>query len=270
MIDDELRALRARAYGRDADIDGDPAAIARLRALEAQAAPAALVVTAPVREVPVVSVAPAPPVEDAVADAAPDEFGRSGEPDHPAEPHRTAEPPAIDVENAEPEHPSPSRLRTLFTPRPSAPWLWLGAACIALATFGSAAIAVAVRSADPRLVAEIAVDPDASWPESFGEKGPDAALFEEFAGLTIARGVEWLAFDESDAMCIVAIDTEELLGDSGGFQIAAWGCDAGSFPPVIRIEVTSAQPQALRDRFGDGTGLELIMRGDRIEVFADR
>lgn len=264
MSDDELRALRARAYGRDADIDGDPAAIARLRALEAQAAPAALVVTAPVREVPVVSVAPAPPVEEAATDAAPDEFGRSGELP------RTGEPPAIDAENAEPEHPSPSRLRTLFTPRPSAPWLWLGAACIALAAFGSAVVVSAVQSADPRLVAEIAVDPDASWPESFGEKGPDAALFEEFAGLTIARGVEWLSFDESDAMCIVAIDTEELLGDSGGFQIAAWGCDAGSFPPVIRIEVTSAQPQALRDRFGDGTGLELIMRGDRIEVFADR
>ncbi len=256
MSDDELRALRARAYGRDADIDGDPAAIARLRALEAQAAP--------VREVPVVSVAPAPPVEEAATDAAPDEFGRSGELP------RTAEPPAIDAENAEPEHPSPSRLRTLFTPRPSAPWLWLGAACIALAAFGSAVVVSAMRSADPRLVAEIAIDPDASWPESFGEKGPDAALFEEFAGLTIARGVEWLSFDESDAMCIVAIDTEELLGDSGGFQIAAWGCDAGSFPPVIRIEVTSAQPQALRDRFGDGTGLELIMRGDRIEVFADR
>lgn len=264
MSDDELRALRARAYGRDADIDGDPAAIARLRALEAQAAPAALVVTAPVREVPVVSVVPAPPVEEAATDAAPDEFGRSGELP------RTGELPAIDAENAEPEHPSPSRPRTLFTPRPSAPWLWLGAACIALAAFGSAVVVSAVRSADPRLVAEIAVDPDASWPESFGEKGPDAALFEEFAGLTIARGVEWLSFDESDAMCIVAIDTEELLGDSGGFQIAAWGCDAGSFPPVIRIEVTSAQPQALRDRFGDGTGLELIMRGDHIEVFADR
>ncbi|UPL14193.1 hypothetical protein [Microbacterium galbinum] len=264
MSDDELRALRARAYGRDADIDGDPAAIARLRALEAQAAPAALVVTAPVREVPVVSVAPAPPVEEAATYAAPDEFGRSGELP------RTGEPPAIDAENAEPEHPSPSRLRTLFTPRPSAPWLWLGAACIALAAFGSAVVVSAMRSADPGLVAEIAIDPDASWPESFGEKGPDAALFEEFAGLTIARGVEWLSFDESDAMCIVAIDTEELLGDSGGFQIAAWGCDAGSFPPVIRIEVTSAQPQALRDRFGDGTGLELIMRGDRIEVFADR
>jgi len=36
------------------------------------------------------------------------------------------------------------------------------------------------------------------------------------------------------------------------------------------LRPTSAQPQALRDRFGDGTGLKLIMRGDRIEVFADR
>ncbi|MFK4837879.1 hypothetical protein ACI3KY_19290, partial [Microbacterium sp. ZW T2_14] len=35
---DELRALRERAYGRDADIQDDPQALARLRELEAQSA----------------------------------------------------------------------------------------------------------------------------------------------------------------------------------------------------------------------------------------
>ncbi|MFK0402723.1 hypothetical protein ACIQTT_10365 [Microbacterium sp. NPDC090225] len=251
--DDELRALRARAYGRDADIDGDPAALARLRALEADAVPVGVMPQRAVEPSPVAEVAVVPPP------AAP-----------PAAPEDIDAPPRADDASAEPEHPSPSRLRTLFTPRPSAPWLWLGAACIALAAFGSAAIAVAVRSADPRLVAEIAVDPDASWPESFGETGPDFALFEEFAGLTIVRGLEWLPTDESDASCIVAIDTTELLNDSGGFQIAGWACEAGSFPATLRFEVSPSQPQELRDRFGDGTGLELIMRGDRIEVFADR
>jgi hypothetical protein len=257
MSDEELRSLRARAYGRDADIDGDPQALARLRALEAQVAPASVGPASVVSA----SVFPASVVQAGVEPAA-----------APVREASVREDPtdADSREHVATEHPSPSRLRALFTPRPSTPWLWLGAACIALAALGAATVALSVRSVEARLVAEIAVDPDASWPESFGEKGQDAALFEEFEGLTIARGVEWLSFDESDAMCIVAIDTAELLGDSGGFQIAAWGCDAGSFPPVIRIEVTSAQPQALRDRFGDGTGLELIMRGDRIEVFADR
>ena len=39
-ISEELRALRARAYGPDADIAGDADAIARLRALEVAARPA--------------------------------------------------------------------------------------------------------------------------------------------------------------------------------------------------------------------------------------
>jgi hypothetical protein len=135
---------------------------------------------------------------------------------------------------------------------------------------GAATIASAVRQVDARLVAEVAVDPDATWPESFGETGPDFALFEEFAGLTIVRGLEWLPTDDSYASCIVAIDTTELLNDSGGFQISGWACEAGSFPATLRFEVGSSQPQELRDRFGDGTGIEMIMRGDRIEVFADR
>lgn len=258
--DDELRALRARAYGRDADIDGDPAALARLRAMEAEAAP--------IRVMPVRAIEPPRAVEPPPASASP---GVEVVADAlPEVPEHVEAPPLADDMGAEARHPSLSRLRALFSPRPSLPWLLLGAACVALAAFGAATISSAVQQVDARLVGEIAVDPDASWPEWFGEAGPDSALFEEFAGLTIVRGLEWLPTDDSDASCIVAIETTELLNDSGGFQIAGWACEAGSFPATLRFEVGSSQPQELRDRFGDGTGIEMIMRGDRIEVFADR
>jgi hypothetical protein len=65
---DELRALQARAYGRDADIHSDPAALARLHELEAMASAARAGSTAPAADAaPVLEAATR--VETAAGDA---------------------------------------------------------------------------------------------------------------------------------------------------------------------------------------------------------
>lgn len=47
------------------------------------------------------------------------------------------------------------------------------------------------------------------------------------------------------------------------------GCSAGAFPAVTRFTVTSAAPDALRERFAVGTSLRFVLEGDEIHVRSD-
>lgn len=274
---DELRALRARAYGRDADIDADAAAMARLVELEHRNTPAR----------PGRPPAPHPALlPDPGDDASPGGLaGRqrarraAGDLDGPRAPAAPALPdlplPEAEVDDGDreppaPPEPRPTGIRRLLDPLPSALWLWWGVACIALTAVGAAAIAFAISPPDPRQVAVIAIDTDATWPDLLGERGPDAALFEEFYGLTIIRDIGWLSEDTNRMPCLVIVRTEQLLDEVGALQPVTWGCGAGRFPPTLQLTVTPSQPEALRERFAEGTGLQFVMRGDTIEVRADR
>ncbi|PPH61799.1 spermidine/putrescine ABC transporter permease, partial [Rathayibacter sp. AY1D7] len=47
------------------------------------------------------------------------------------------------------------------------------------------------------------------------------------------------------------------------------GCTAGAFPAVAQFTVTSAAPEALRERFPIGTSLRFALEGDEIRVRSD-
>lgn len=48
------------------------------------------------------------------------------------------------------------------------------------------------------------------------------------------------------------------------------GCSAGGVPASLQFTVDAGHPEALRKRFPEGTSLKFTMRGDTVEVRADR
>lgn len=289
----ELRRLQARAYGRDADIADDPAAQARLAELERAHAPRPSVPASPRPGHEGAEVAGFRTPDTAVLDPSREvgdsshEVGHasarglgSGREGSEAAGFRTPDEAFLDPSRAR-EDPSgeggldaPGRgwagsiRRMLDTLSPSRR-TWLGAACIALAAVAVTAVVTALPWPDPRQVATIAVDADAPWPELLGERTPDAALFEDFHGLTVIRDIGWFSPEEDRDTCLVIVRSELLREEVGALQPVTWACGAGDFPPTLHMTVNPGQPEALRERFADGTGLEFVLDGDVVSVRAD-
>ncbi len=256
---DELRALRARAYGPDADIHADPAALARLQELEAQnrsafalseeagtdaASPAAAAVddsAAPVDDVAADDPAPAP------ATAAGDP------PDSPPAPED-----GILSPDAATEHPATSR-----------PWwrrrraLWAGSLVVALVL--GVVLTLSVQGITSGRVATLGIDRNAEWPtDTFGERPPDAMQFEEFHGLSVFSLGQ--AFGGGlDQVCISVQSTP-----NGSDGVGAWGCGTVDFPAAAAFTVPGNSPQELRDAFPVGTSLKFVLDGDQVHVYAKR
>lgn len=260
---DELRALRERAYGPDADIDTDPVAMERLRQLEAGSfhAPSLPVVDAPAawsadtaepgristpvevvysrdgRPVPAADATPADAPVDAVqADAAEAEDADADAADAEAE---TAEADA----------------------RPRRPLL-VRAIALVLALIVGAFAAYAVMQLRPGSVATLAAAPDAEWPEFLGQRQDGSQVYEEFLGLTVAIVPQpWGR--ENDVPCLFVL---QAVGIS---SITTVGCGAGGFPPTAALEVTEAFPDELVAEYPEGTALQFVLADDRVVVYAD-
>lgn len=264
---DELRRLQARAYGRDADIADDPAAQARLAELERANAPLPSVPTSPRSGREGSEVAGFRTPHAAYADPSRETLDSSRE---SLDSTREEGGPS----RAEGEGDAPARgwvgsIRRMLEPLSPSGRAWLGAACIALAAVGVTAVVTTLPWPDPRQVATIAVDADAPWPELLGEQTPDAALFEDFHGLTVIRDIGWFSPEEERDTCLVIVRSELLREEVGALQLVTWACGAGDFPPTLHMTVNPGQPEALRERFADGTGLEFVLDGDVISVRAD-
>lgn len=244
--DDELRMLRARAYGPRADIALDGAALQRLRELEDAAAS-----RHPEAPEPVLHAAAETGTETAVPDAAPT-------PDTATAP--------------EPEPPHPPR-RVIYR-------RVLAALVIVVALLASAGIGAAVQArttsqldstGQGELVAVVDVDPDFSWPSFFPEPGSLRAIgFRDLAGITVvaippssaaARG--WCIFTYETAR----IDTrsDSYIGDS------EQACDARPFPASVVIDLARA-PSSLREAYPDTDALRLELDSEsrQVLVFAGR
>lgn len=238
--DAELRALQERAYGRDADIGGDPAALRRLAALESREFE---IVDADAEEILAElrgTQAPLPAATDGGRDA----DGRAAE--HPV---------AV-----------PDRIRP-FSPAPRPAWLAVGALCVVLAAVGAGAFVATSRPATPGLVTTIGVDESGEWPEVLGEPQDGSAVFEDYFGITFVRNPEWVTSNRSGESCLLAANSDVLLSnDFGGFQI---GCSAGAFPATIQFTVDSGVTDELRTQFPEGTALQFTLRGNAVEVRVD-
>ena len=175
--EEELRRLRARAYGPDADIHDDPAAVERLRQLEPHAAPAE----------PVPHPAPATPSgsSDAPRAGVPDPTltAAASDLDAPHDQRRAHEP----TEASGPARASaPSAERS--TRRPwLVPAMWAASLGVTAVVAATAALAGAppappFGAGDAEQVVVLEPDPDFAWPEMFGGRQYGAQGFEGARG----------------------------------------------------------------------------------------
>lgn len=284
---DELRLLRARAYGPDADILDDPEAMRRLRELEEQARPAGEA-SDPAASGAVASSSAAagseaadPGAEDPRAIAAATSAGAAADPtanarrgledavhngvaeargtrsdDADTDASRTPDgvPPADAVQG-----PSP-------TPAPAGgPWwrrtrtLWI--ASVVLAAVVASAVTLAASTLSTGRVAVLAVDPDAEPPDGFFDQAGEGVVFEEFFGLTAVLAQQvWTRGEVLDCVFV-----RSAAGDA---QMATGGCAGGGFPPTAAMVVTPSFPRELRERFPDGTALQFVVEGSEVHVYA--
>jgi hypothetical protein len=291
---DELRALRERAYGRDADIQDDPDALARLRELEAQASaamPSAAVGSATPAATDGVTpgavagdVAGRPPSADVTTDAAAPRSGTTtvgaaagsamavdagstvsstavaadGGLPSPAETAATAtghDDPSIADAGAPAGNGTPPRSPWW---RRRTPLLW--AASVAVGVLLGAGLTLAVQAAAAGRVATLNQDPDAEWPNQFfGDRPPDALVFDDFHGLTVLT-FRQPAQPGSAQTCLYVVTAPDAFG--------AGTCAADAFSPTTSLEVGPDSPDALRERFPRGTALQFVLEGSNVQIYA--
>lgn len=236
----ELGTLRARAYGRAADID--EAGRERLRELEArargeQSAPP-VPPTAPVAS----RGAPA-----AVAQAAP------GAPPRPPVPPAPASAPG--TASAAAPGPAPGPRRTVRRPL-----VLIGAGLVVIALVAGA-VTLANALSRPGQVAALAATPDVAWPPQFGDPPEGSALFEPFHGLSVVMITRAWA-TSVDLPCLFISQPVP----SGA--ILTVGCGQSEFPPTAGLRVTEALPPELRERHPVGTELQFVLEGGTVHVYA--
>lgn len=255
--DDELLALRRRAYGRDADIHADDAALARLRELEDRARPA-----------------PAPP-----ADAPVDVSTRAAPGDEPAD--ALADPTLPDRVELGRERILPV-VRRIAAVRPRRSTVLLGLGALALAAILATTLTVVQRvQTDPlntgaRQVARVSVDRSFTVP--LGVLGESAA--KRSHGFDVFHGLRFLLVpypDDSRPVvdrCLYVASAEALRtydpNDFHGF--VAGDCAAGGFAPAasFRLDATEV-PKELRASYPDATALDVVYdrQHDEVVVFSD-
>ena|GEM_PF-364081 len=298
---DELRALRERAYGRDADIHDDPAALARLSELEEQAAAASAAVIAatariatnggPARStdpqiladapgaaargpLPQARLSPPPLAPDTVptngdrphsAPAGVDEpvplAATDGETDAAALP-AAPEDVAADGDDAAAEEDSATA--------PARPWwrrrvpvLW--AASVAAALLVGVGLTLLVQSLEAGRVGVLQVDPEADWPEQvWGGPTEDSLAFETFYGVSVLSQPQVTGDGtEGPVPCLIVFSG---VGDNPSYLGGA--CGAGPFPAQAALVVGRQAPSELRDRFPEGTALQFVLDGSQVHVYA--
>ncbi|PPI24005.1 hypothetical protein C5D34_10720 [Rathayibacter sp. AY1B1] len=241
---DELAELQRRAYGRGSDIERDPGALARLSALEARVRPA------PGTARPDA----AAPGNGITEDAAPDDAA----PPADASADEASEP----LGHAPPRR---SRRRSLL--------LLAALAATAAVAVGASLLATAGDGQPGREVAVLPLSNGTDLPGWEGLGFDGSVTTEDFGGLTVVR--QSLPADTgltvvrqrrsaSAGSCLSIVRTADPQ-DGLFFQ----GCTAGAFPAVAQFTVTSAAPEALRERFPIGTSLRFALEGDEIRVRSD-
>ena len=268
----ELRALRAKAYGPEADLDDDPQAMRRLRELEELAREAAggKAPFAIGHDSAEAAVADAPQ-EDAAAAAA----TASGAASAPG----TSDVLARGATAGDPASAAPPARWSGWTSKRIA-FAWISS--LVIATVAAAAVAGAVTrrvQADPREVAVLGVDDFATWPGIFagsqslasGPGGPvQRSAFTDFYGMVAySVGGGWLAGTVGET-CILLLDSALIRPDSNSIAGPTYvGCAAGDFPASVQIVVSPELPDALRQAFPDGTGLQFVLEDDEVVVLSD-
>ncbi|EQM73437.1 MULTISPECIES: hypothetical protein [Microbacterium] len=286
--DDELRALRARAYGPTADIENDPAALHRLQQLEAmrQPKPAADDAVAAVPEVvrqpePVLSVASgrgearlgrgAPEARDDALDVF----------DGAATSNATgigsgAEPP----EQAAPKEEPAERLAAWFSVRTTR-ILWVvaivaAAAVSAAITFALVKISPVATSSGAPQIATLESTSTLEIPAGWMGAGPSSAVFD-FYGLALVESAGGYYNGSVGSNCLTVFRADQVPAKDEFDVSEGWsydgpmytGCAVGTFPVTVEVPFDSNAPKELSERFPSGTALQFVYDGERVGVFLD-
>ncbi|SDO96768.1 hypothetical protein SAMN04487848_2757 [Microbacterium sp. ru370.1] len=252
-VREELRRLRARAYGPGADISDDPAAYARLLVLEDLERTER---TEPVAPSPEPSV-PAG-VEASVGVAPVDPASLDDDADAEAEDERARE-----------RAPLVRSKRTV--------WAWalslaiVAALASAATTAGVGFVPVAASVGAPQ-VATLMEDPGTQIPTIFGQRTGDERAFADFYGVTAFVGTAQIDASENRSACLYLLDTDEVGQDgTTGFRgnFVYGGCGAGIFPATVQFVVAEGMPEAFTSRFPIGTSVQFVYDGENVGVFSD-
>ncbi|WP_251454564.1 hypothetical protein [Microbacterium sp. Marseille-Q6648] len=300
---DELRMLRARAYGPNADIHDDEAALARLHELEDEARlmarprmtdarPAAGGTARPTSptaapEDPLAAFAPllgeghdstSPDARSSTPAHAPSEIAAVGprhpdtDPDPDPETGRTvdgAEPtPSATDRNRESEPAdhagSASPARRRGVRSLTAKRLGLLWAVSLIATaLVASGVTLAITSTGAPQVALLSVNEDDDWPDDLFGEKPPGAQRFDDFAGLIVVSVPGWGSTES-APCLYVLAPSSSQG-----TVSTGGCAAGEFPAAGALTVTGSTPSELRDRFRVGTSLQFVLDGSRVRVYSD-
>lgn len=249
---EEFATLRRRAYGPDADIDDDPAALARLRELES-------------REDRSLS-----PAQAARAEEAERLFGPRPLRSEVAVPSVPSASETVVVPVESPLVEMAARLAR--TPPPIGRGLLIGwAASIVLVAIVVGALVFGLASLRPvspvtgaRQVASL------DQPVTDLEVGDAMTFLHQAAGLYRYSGLVVAVFDrgvmDPDQICLLVGSEASVAGD-GELRFAT-GCTAGSFFPTANILVKTNSPDELTAAFPVGTSLQFVWDGTAVGVFA--
>ena len=269
-VDEELRTLRARAYGPHADITDDPAAVRRLHELEAQRSARRSESMASAPATPAATEA-APGEERMPDDVTPGVYIEAA-PDLDALFPAPPQPPASAAEmTAPPEATGPRRYRRRT--------LWIAAAtAAALAagiTYAAVSFAPVSASSGAPQISTLAPTNAIEVPAGFIGASEDSPVFE-FHGMTLFVGGGFGGAAAPGAACLLALDTTQIPAaadfDSSGWSIDGnvySGCGVGAFPATVEVPLTSEAPGDLTAAFPDATALQFVLDGDRVGVFLD-
>lgn len=239
--DDELSALRRRAYAPGADISADPAALRRLIELESRDG----------------ADDPAPPVPEAA--------------DEPSVPSDAEEPPVTS---------DPPRQRFRMPRLRRSTTILLTAAALVVVCAATALVLVQRVQTDPLQVgatqiARLAADPDFDVPASL-TRGVTSAVtaYAEFEGFRVITYAPFEA-DENAARCMTVWQPDLLEVSNGGFsydgRLFLDSCGAGIFPAEGALQLTEDSAEIRATDLPPGTALQFVYDApnDEIVVFRD-
>lgn len=282
-VRDELRMLRARAYGPSPDIEGDPTAVHRLHALEAEeraAQAAADVIPAGPHERPAAAPGtppaqpPLPPLPAMAASRL--AAARLTAPVVVAAGAPPASARVVVAAGAPPASAAPVRMppRRWFLSR-GLGMLWVAslvavAAIAAGTTFAAGWIAPIAVHVESRQIATLTPEPGFTWPDQLFGSAQSGALGFSFRGMTIMRAPRGMVSFGVDAPCLIAVATARLQEEGAGIDGPIYsGCGAGSFPATLQFLIDPSSPAELRSTLPVGSAVQFVLDGDRLGVFSD-
>ncbi|GAA2980787.1 hypothetical protein JOD63_002732 [Microbacterium terrae] len=255
---DELHALRARAYGPAADIEGDPEALRRLRDLEGKARGQRVENADTPQARGDATASDAAPAQDAAEQTAP-----SG-------PRQSSAPSGETARPASPAQ-APRTLRSWLIPLlvlvlAVGVTVAVTAATVALTRTEGAEFTVAAPK-----IATLEPDPSLVVPEGFMGVAVDSLVYD-FHGLTLFTAAE--GFPSTGDTCFMVVASADVPDTipSDGYSWSSTsptysGCTAAAFPAIAQFTVTEAMPEEFRAAFPEGTGVMFVLNDGRIDVY---